>query len=387
MLTAIVFTWFASAALLTINALRKPVPPGRRFPPLWLPGMVVSELAPWAMVVHFLLAMLLVWTGGADTGLGATALGLFAFTVIGHAVLMRRSLRSAAEAGDSPSLPALFRIAKTVPEGVSVSEGIPYHADLTMTIIRRESVEKAPALIYLHPGSWMRGSPGRQARPLLHGLADRGWVVLDISYPLSPAATFPDHLIGVKRAIAWAKSEASNLSIDPELVAIAGGSSGAHLSALAALTHGIQWLQPGFEDADTSVFACAPHYGIYDLLVRNETRYDWPFIAKHVMKAKSSESPDLYRLGSPIDLVHESAPPFCVLHGELDSVVLPAESVHFVDALRTVGAEARYHQVVGGQHGFDAFSSLRSRAVAQLVMAFLESEAERVRTRGRLQDR
>ncbi|HSM44593.1 MAG TPA: hypothetical protein VK969_06200, partial [Acidimicrobiia bacterium] len=45
-ISAFFFIWFAAACIWTINALRRPVPPDRRFPPLWLPAMLVSELAP-----------------------------------------------------------------------------------------------------------------------------------------------------------------------------------------------------------------------------------------------------------------------------------------------------------------------------------------------------
>lgn len=200
--------------------------------------------------------------------------------------------------------------------------------------------------------------------------------MLDVRYPLSPVATFPEHLIGVKRAIAWSKREGRDLGIDPDRVAIAGASSGAHLAALAALTWDHADLQPGFEEADTSVVACAPHYGIYDLLIRNATRYDWPFVAKSVLKATPDDAPDLYRLGSPIDQVRADAPPFFVVHGDFDSVVLAAESRHFVEAAKQVGAEVHYHEVHGAQHGFDAISSVRSRAVGNLVIDFLARVAE-----------
>ncbi|MGD2101109.1 MAG: alpha/beta hydrolase, partial [Acidimicrobiia bacterium] len=234
----------------------------------------------------------------------------------------------------------------------------------------------APTLIYVHPGSWMRGRPGRQARALFHRLAVLGWVILDIRYPLSPKATFPEHLIGVKRAIAWARDGGSRFGVDPNRVVVSGGSSGAHLAALAALTADNEQLKPGFEDADVSVHACLVFYGIYDLLVRNPTRYDWPFIAQVVMKAHATDDPDLYSLGSPVDQVRPDAPPFLVIHGEYDSIVLAAESEHFVAALDTAGVEVGYFEVPGAQHGFDAVASMRTRAVADMCVDWLQTTVE-----------
>lgn len=378
MIAAVFFTWAATAFILTINALRRPVPPGKGMAPLWLPAMVVSELAPWLLLARAGVASLFVVAGSLQLGVGRVGLALFVISEIGLLVLMRRSWRAARDTGMRPGLLDLWRVWISIPDAVEVTESALYAEGLAMNIYSRQGLESAPALIYLHPGSWMRGGPGRQARPLLYELANRGWVVLDIHYPLSPAATFPEHLIGVKRAIAWAKTDALKLGIDPDRVAIAGASSGAHLAALAALTDNVAGLQPAFEDIDTSVIACVPHYGIYDLLVRNGTRNDWPFIASHVMKSSPAESPQLYRLGSPIDLAHRQAPPFFAVHGEYDSLVLPAESIHFVEALRSEGAPVRYHEVAGGQHGFDAFATLRARAVGALVVDFLEATASDV---------
>lgn len=378
MISALFFTWSATALILTINALRRPVPPGKGLPPLWLPAMVVSELAPWLLLARAGIAALFASAGSLDLGVGQVGLALFVIAEIGLLALMRRSWRAARDTGFEPGLLGLWRVRIGVPDGVAVTEGENYADGLAMNVYSRQGLKSAPALIYLHPGSWMRGGPGRQARPLLYGLASLGWVVLDIRYPLSPTATFPEHLVGVKRAIAWAKEDVLGLGIDPDRVAIAGASSGAHLAALAALTGNVAGLQPGFEDTDTSLIACVPHYGIYDLFLRNGTRYDWPFIANHVMKAAPAESPQLYRLGSPIDLAHSEAPPFLVVHGEYDSLVLPAESVHFVEALQAEAVPVIYHEVVGGQHGFDAIASLRSRAVGTLVVDFLEARASDV---------
>lgn len=371
MIAAICFTWFFAAGLWTVNALRRPVPPGRRMPPLWLPGMLISELAPLYFLVRALMAWIFYVLGAAGNPVGLAGLVLFVLGELGLIVLMARTLRSARETGHSPSKLTLLNVYERRPAEVGLQTEVAYADGLTLDIYLGGAVEFAPALVYVHPGSWMRGRPGRQARSLFYRLARRGWVVLDIRYPLSPDATFPEHLIGVKRAIAWARSEGASLGIDGSRIAISGGSSGAHLAALAALTWDSPELQPGFEGADTSVMACLPFYGIYDLLVRNPTRYDWPFVARYVMKARVDQRPDLYRLGSPIDQVRPDAPPFLVVHGGFDSIVLPAESTHFVEALSAAGAMATYHEVHGAQHGFDAVASLRTRAVADMCVAWL----------------
>ena len=337
--------------------------------------MLVSELAPILFFIRALVAFLFLLAGAADTTVGQIGLGLFVLSELGLLVLIARTLRAAGQLSENPSLWSLFRVWDRLPTEIEVTPEVHYWDDLTLDVYRKPEGEDAPTLIYVHPGSWMRGRPGRQARAMFHLLASRGWIILDIRYPLSPAATFPEHLIGVKRAIEWARNGGSQFGVDPNRIAISGGSSGAHLASLAALTWDRPDLQPGFEAADTSVIGCLPFYGIYDLLIRNPTRYDWPFVARYVMKARPAESPDLYTLGSPVDQVRSDAPPFLVVHGEFDSIVLPAESRHFVEALRDLGAEVGYLEIPGAQHGFDAIASLRSRATAARCARWLETVA------------
>jgi acetyl esterase/lipase len=375
MISALFFVWFFAASVWTINALRRPAPPGKRFPPLWLPGMIVSELAPLYLVLRALVAAAFYWLDASALPIGRLGFWLFALSEIGLLVLIWRTFKAASQTQSKTSPLTLFQVWDRLPAGVGKTVEVQYWGDLTLDVYARPGLTGAPTLIYVHPGSWMRGRPGRQARAMFHRLAEEGWVILDIRYPLSPDATFPEHLVGVKRAIAWARDGGSRFGVDPTRIAISGGSSGAHLAALAALTWDHTDLQPGFEGQDTSVMACMPFYGIYDLLVRNPTRYDWPFVARYVMKAHPAEAPDLYKLGSPVDQVRADAPPFHVVHGEFDSIVLASESRHFVDALREAGADVVYHEVRGAQHGFDAIASLRSRSVGAMCAAWLNQMA------------
>ena len=110
-------------------------------------------------------------------------------------------------------------------------------------------------LIHLHGGAFRSGRKSREARPLLYRLASQGWVCISANYRLSPAATFPDQLIDVKKVIVWAREHGPEYGADPAVVFVAGSSAGGHLAALAALTPNDPVFQPGFEGADTSVAA------------------------------------------------------------------------------------------------------------------------------------
>src|SRR4029079_7157142 len=99
-----------------------------------------------------------------------------------------------------------------------------------------EAGARAPVLFQVHGGAWTMGRKEGQAEPLMAHLAERGWVCVTANYRLSPSATWPDHIVDVKRALAWTKANIAGYGGDPGFIVITGGSAGGHLCALAALT-------------------------------------------------------------------------------------------------------------------------------------------------------
>lgn len=236
----------------------------------------------------------------------------------------------------------------------------------------------APVLVYVHGGAWIIGDKREQGLPMLHELARRGWVTVTINYGLSPKATWPEHVVDCKRAVAWVRRHIADYGGDPRFVAVSGGSAGGHLAALLALTAGDPAWQPGFEDADTSVDACVPFYGVYDLSGSDdEPAYAEGLerlLAKHVFKQRRRDAPDLYRQASPIHRVHPQAPPFFVIHGANDTLVPVAEARRFVRQLRGCGATpVLYAELPGTQHAFDVLPSVRSAHAVAAVVRFLEA--------------
>jgi acetyl esterase/lipase len=184
-------------------------------------------------------------------------------------------------------------------------------------------------------------------------------------------------VIDVKRAIAWVREHADDYGVDRARIALTGGSAGGHLVALAALTAGDETLQPGFEDADTSVAAAVPFYGIYDFTdpdtLYNPGIRDW-LLPRVIFKRTMAEAPELYRAASPFHRVHAGAPPFLVFHGDEDSLVPIEDARAFVDRLASVSEKpARLVELPGSEHAFDLFPSLRTIAVVEGIERFLRA--------------
>ncbi|MFD5245223.1 alpha/beta hydrolase fold domain-containing protein [Amycolatopsis sp. NPDC058340] len=243
----------------------------------------------------------------------------------------------------------------------------------------REPVTGAPILLQVHGGAWVIGNKDQQGLPLMLHMAKRGWICVAINYPLSPAARWPAHIVAAKRALAWIRDNAESYGGDPSFVAVTGGSAGGHLAALLALTANDPALQPGFTEADTSIQACAPHYGVYDFAATSGRRSSQTrlktLIARHVFEADRDPVNflDDYIAASPLDRITEDTPPFFVIHGVHDSLVPVGEAREFVRRLRDKSQHAvAYAEISGAQHAFDVFPSIRSAHVVRGVERFLE---------------
>jgi acetyl esterase/lipase len=246
-----------------------------------------------------------------------------------------------------------------------------------LDIWRRPDLEptaKAPVLFQIPGGAWTTGNKRGQAHPLMSHLAELGWICVAINYRHSPRNTWPDHIVDVKRALAWVKAHIAEYGGDPDFITITGGSAGGHLSALAALTPNDPQFQPGFEDADTRVQAAVPFYGVYDF-----TRFDDAMhpmmpglLAKLVVKQRPSTNLQPYVTASPVNHVTAEAPPFFVLHGRNDSLVPVGQARGFVDKLRQVSRQpVVYAELPFTQHAFDVFGSARAAHTAVAVEQFL----------------
>ena len=109
----------------------------------------------------------------------------------------------------------------------------------------------APLLVWVHGGAWRFGTnqalrdtvlrtpdgeqPNTQAL-MRAAFQQAGWAVASINYRYSHQALFPGALHDVKEAVRFFRAHAHEFGIDPQRIAVAGGSAGGHLSMMVAHT-------------------------------------------------------------------------------------------------------------------------------------------------------
>jgi len=366
---------------------------------VWFWGYVAREFAFQILAGIGLLVglgVLIGWPTGTVAIVVLVALGglfameaRFAWQSWRSAGVVRRELED-----EVPGEPAASRFPRShlilpilmfVPRGVRHHRGVVYHREerrrVRLDVYEPKAPARAgelrPAIVQVHGGGWIFGSRVEQGIPLLNHLASNGWVGFNVDYRLSPRATMPEHVIDVKRAIAWVREHAAEYGVDPERICLTGGSAGGHLCALAALTSDDRSLQPGFEEADTSVVAAVPFYGLYDLLDDERHYYrhirEW-LMADVVLKAARERDPDAFRSASPTHRVHAGAPPFMVFHGEHDSLVPVEDARAFAARLEAISENpVLYVELPGSEHAFDLAPSLRCARVVEGIERFLRT--------------
>ncbi|HVB90478.1 MAG TPA: alpha/beta hydrolase [Acidimicrobiales bacterium] len=366
----------------------------------WIAGELAIQNIVWQMAATAVFGYFGAFRGWAGwLGLGVAVAGWVG--MIGLAVSGRRAAAVVASALDEvrsdafpvptgrvvPTWGRWWRVTRAFPlkgRAVEHTKNLDYWGDrhrrhrLDIYRSRANPPAGAPVMVYIHGGAWVIGEKREQGKPMMFELVARGWVCVTINYRLSPKATWPDHMIDCKRAMAWVKEHIVEYGGDPAFVAVSGGSAGGHLCSLLALTAGDPTFQPGFEGADTSVDACIPFYGVMDMTGSPDGsgRYGQglrKMLERTVMKTKWSVHPEVFRDASPTLRVHAGAPPFFVLHGRNDTLVPIEVARTFVAALRAVSqAPVAYAELPLAQHAFDILASLRCQATTSGVASFLE---------------
>jgi len=116
-----------------------------------------------------------------------------------------------------------------------------------------KATKPLPAIVFFFGGGWVGGSP-TQFEPQSRHLAARGMIAIVADYRVKTRqdAKPADCVADAKACVRWVRANAARLGIDPERIAVGGGSAGGHLAASVATL-------PGLDDAkDDKSVSCIP---------------------------------------------------------------------------------------------------------------------------------
>ena len=209
-------------------------------------------------------------------------------------------------------------------------------ADLNLFVYKPVDFDKSQTyscIVFFHGGGWNSGDYKQFERQSIY-FASRGMVAFSVEYRIrnkhgtSPIEAMED----AKSAIRFIRSNAKLFSVNPNLIAAAGGSAGGHLAAVAG---NIDLFENPNEDLSVS---SKPNLLIlYNPVLHFGRKWQW---IKNPLNA------------SPYENLKKGAPPTIILTGTDDKIV-PVELVkNYKKRMESIGSRCDLILYEGAEHAF-----------------------------------
>lgn len=211
----------------------------------------------------------------------------------------------------------------------------------------------AGALLHVHGGGFVMGTPEMDAARNIEVARATGCTILSVDYRLAPEHPHPAGLEDCHAALVWLAAQAQSLGLPPGRIGVIGESAGGGLAAALALL---------VRDRHSLALACqvliypmlVPPGQSIDAAVRDTRtgRYIWT-------RTSNSYAWSAYLSGAAVDRATVAGlavdvaglPPAFLAVGELDLFV--HDNLAYVGRLLVAGCPVEAHLYPGAIHGFD----------------------------------
>lgn len=208
----------------------------------------------------------------------------------------------------------------SIPKELDCFRNIRYGKDRmnVLDVYRPKTNGKLPVIISVHGGAWVYGSK-EVYKHYCASLAQRGFVVINFSYRLSPRHKFPCHLEDSVKVVNWLYENLEVYGMDENAIFAVGDSAGAHiLSHLCTLN-----INPDFAanfnfkiNPKFAPKAVALNCGFYDASIAKESEMDITNIMNDVLQNKGTQ--EELNLVSSISHITKEFPPTYIMSANAD---------------------------------------------------------------------
>jgi acetyl esterase/lipase len=210
---------------------------------------------------------------------------------------------------------------------------------------RGEWKNNRPAVLFIHGGGFKGGDKAEfRSASVCADLARAGYVVVSCNYILSTKEkpqVLPQNIADCREAVRWMRKNARDLGINPQRIAVAGGSAGGYLALMVGLTDEKPELGGDPKSAISSkVSAVIDLYGV-------------TIIEKYTKDMVVNLGADTNKIFSPLSYVTSKSVPVLILHGTADKTVDIKQSRNLEEVLIKNKVDYNFVEVEEGEHTFD----------------------------------
>lgn len=215
------------------------------------------------------------------------------------------------------------------------------------------------AVVLVHGGGWRSGQRSNMA-PLAARLAARGIAAAVIDYRLADEARYPAAIHDVKAALRWMRANSAAHGIDPQRIAVAGGSAGGQVASLAGVTNGMARFDP--DGAGSAVSSAAQAVinidGLSDFTspaarTHEDDPKKKPSAAGFWFGGSYAQAPGLWREASPTFYVNRGTPPMLFIGSAQPRFAVGREEM--VEKMTAAGVATEVVMLPDSPHSFWLF--------------------------------
>ena len=236
---------------------------------------------------------------------------------------------------------------------------------LTLDVLEPEQHRKGIGLVLVSSGSWKseksdvfeKEEQRRKHDHWCQGLLKGGFTLFVARHGSSPRYTVPEMTPDLNRAVRFVRAHAEKFQVDPNRLGITSGSSGGHLSLMAAYTgdDGKPDSSDPIERTGSRVQAVVAWFPPTDLVNWGiDGGYKFIELARPGMferiLGKVTDIEQQLKEISPIYLVNDQSPPLLLMHGDADLTVPLQQSVILKQKYEKLGLPVKLVVQPGGGH-------------------------------------